>query len=345
MQLSEEVGGELVVAIDNYSRSIKRPTNAVAAIMAAVDVRQLCTESLQNETLSAGTRRSLTKITNLFESYQNRHYEQVGVPETVEAFKQQMTNFGLSMGITGLQETCIFVQRLVECSSISELHAFDFVGHHLKCIEVEPTITRQHLLGYLSENTTYNIRANPHITWHCGEVDKIMADLTALCWLRHNRNFVHPPIIPTCTDRQKLQDLHTMQRMVVVLCSANNDGDDGTLDLAPGAANLFLQAARQRELRKQTQLRHQDVPDLYFPAKTLQAELFAEGISFSLLDCLFCVDYGLYYMHDVVTVDRELWENTFLSALSRYPADFRHKLDALIGISNQVDVGMLMMGG
>ena len=65
MQLSEEDGGELVVAIDNYSRSIQRPTSAVVAIMAAVDVRHLCRESLRHETLSAGTRRSLTQITNL----------------------------------------------------------------------------------------------------------------------------------------------------------------------------------------------------------------------------------------------------------------------------------------
>ena len=345
MQLSEEDGGELAVAIDNYSRSIQGPTNAVVAIMAAVDVRHLCTESLQRETLSAGTRRSLTQITNQFESYQSRHYGQVGVPEAMQEFQVQMTNFGQSMAITGLQETCIFVQRLVECSSISELHAFDFVRHHVERTDVEPTITRQHLLGYLSEDTTYNIRANPHITWHCGKVDQIMADLAATCWLRHNRNFVHPPIIPACADRQKLQDLRTMHRMVVALCRADNDDTDGTLDVAPGAAYLFLQAARQRQLQVRTQLRHQDVPDLYFPAKTLQAEMFADGISFTLLDCLFCVDYGLSCMNDVVTVDRVQWENTFGSALSLHPADFRQKLDALIGISNQVDVGMLMVGG
>ena len=99
------------------------------------------------------------------------------------------------------------------------------------------------------------------------------------------------------------------------------------------------------QLRLQTQLRHKDVPDLYFPAKTLQSELFVNGISFTLLDCLFCVDYGLLCMDDVATVDTVQWENTFGSALSLYPDDFRQKLDALIGISNQVDVGMLLMGG
>jgi len=343
MQLSEEIGGELAVAIDNYSSCIQRPTTAVVAIMAVANVRQLCVESLRQEALSAETRHSLTQIANLFESYQTRHYWQIGVPEAIHEFQVQMTDFAQSMVITGLQETCVFVQRLVECSSISELHAFDFVRYHLERTDVEHTITRQHLLGYLSEDTMYNIRENPPITWHCGKVDQIMADLTATCWLRHNRNFVHPPIIPTCTDRQKLQDLRAMHQMVVALCSADTNGNNGTVDLVPGAANEFLQAARHRQLRMRTQLRHKDVPDLYFPAKTLQAEMFASGIPFTLLDSLFCVDYGLSCVHDVVTVDRVQWENTFGFILSRYPADFRHKLDALIGISSHV--GMMMMRG